>query len=62
MIPRVIAAVAVGAVLALATGLALVHWLDRGTGQPSQQTCQFAQWENQQLWPQGGGPPLPPGC
>ena len=62
---RVIAAVAVGAVLAMILSglLVLRSWLDaQGQAGPSQQACQFARWENSQLWPHGGGPPLPPGC
>ena len=29
---------------------------------PPGQNCQLLRWESRQLWPDGGGPPLPAGC
>lgn len=57
-------ALAAGLVVAmtLAGLLVLRAVLSQGHAGPSQQVCQFDRWENQQLWPHGGGPPLPPGC
>ena len=45
-------------------GVAAGQWVYDLWPRPAgpQNECQFLRWEYQQLWPDGGGPPLPANC
>ena len=56
---RAILIIVTAAVIGTAGGLVIYAVWPRPAASPD---CQFLRWEYQQLWPDGGGPPLPAGC